>query len=51
MSDDVPTPSFEERQMWNAFVQSCEKIALLASIVGSLLVARVGLAVALVATS
>jgi hypothetical protein len=49
MSDDVPTPSFEERQLWNALYAELREIAWLASIVGGLSVAGVGLAIALVA--
>jgi hypothetical protein len=49
MSDNVPPPSFKERPMWNAFCAELREIAWLASIVGGLSVAGVGLAIALVA--
>jgi hypothetical protein len=50
MSDDVPTPSFEERQMWNAFCAELREIAWLVSVALGLSVAGVGLAIALVAS-
>jgi hypothetical protein len=45
MSDDLPRPPVEDRPMWNAFCEEAREIAWLASLVGGLSVAGVGLAI------
>ena len=48
VSDNMPRSSLKERPMWNAFCEEVREIVWLASLVGGLSVAGVGLAVALV---
>lgn len=47
--DDVPGSGFNERPMWDTFCEEVREIAWLASVIGGLSIAGVGLAVALVA--